>query len=131
LYSKSEILAAFLNISPILFSIDKNYAAVLIIWDRMFGTFAAERDEEPVVYGLITPIKTYNPLTIQSKYFVDLFSYWGGSASFKHKVQKALKGPGWNMEKQEDYPLPPIESQEKQWHVPNDWIMNLYVFYQV
>ena len=58
----------------VFFSLDKNYAAVLIIWDRMFGTFAAEREEEPVVYGLVTPIETYDPIKIQSKYYLNIFN---------------------------------------------------------
>jgi len=40
--------------------IDRNYGSTFIIWDRLFGTFAAE-DEKPV-YGLTTPLKSYNPV---------------------------------------------------------------------
>ncbi|GMS93098.1 hypothetical protein PENTCL1PPCAC_15273, partial [Pristionchus entomophagus] len=57
---------------------DRNYGGTLIIWDRMFGTYAAERDEEPVVYGLVTPSNTFNQLRVQSsstyiKYFTKPF----------------------------------------------------------
>ena len=38
------------------YCLDKNYAGVLIIWDRMFGTFEWERDDEPVVYGLVDQV---------------------------------------------------------------------------
>ena len=41
----------------------------------MFGTFEAERDEEPVVYGLVTPIETYDPIKIQSKYYLNIFNF--------------------------------------------------------
>jgi len=41
--------------------LDSNYAGILIIWDRMFGTFVEERDDDPVVYGIITPIASHNP----------------------------------------------------------------------
>ena len=47
------------------YCIDKNYAGVLIIWDRIFGTFAPERDNEPIAYGLIHPINTFDPLDTQ------------------------------------------------------------------
>lgn len=47
------------------YCIDKNYAGVLIIWDRLFGTFAAERENEPIAYGLIHPINTFDPLDSQ------------------------------------------------------------------
>jgi len=39
--------------------LDKNYAGIFIIWDRMFGTFEEEREE--VVFGLVTPIESINP----------------------------------------------------------------------
>lgn len=40
--------------------LDKNYAGIFIIWDRMFNTFA--REEEKVVYGLVKPINSVNPV---------------------------------------------------------------------
>ena len=42
--------------------IDKNYGNLLIIWDRMFGTF--EPEEEPVKFGLVKNVNTYNPAKI-------------------------------------------------------------------
>ena len=42
--------------------IDKNYGNFLIIWDRMFGTF--EPEEEPVRFGLVNNVNTYNPAEI-------------------------------------------------------------------
>ncbi len=41
--------------------IDKNYGGMLILWDRLFGTFEAERDDEPVVYGVRKPLANWNP----------------------------------------------------------------------
>jgi sterol desaturase/sphingolipid hydroxylase (fatty acid hydroxylase superfamily) len=43
--------------------LDRNYGAILIVWDRLFGTFAEER-ERPV-YGLTTPLRSYNPVLAQ------------------------------------------------------------------
>jgi hypothetical protein len=45
--------------------VDKNYAGVLIIWDRMFGTFEAERRDEPLVYGLIEQVDSFNPFYLE------------------------------------------------------------------
>ncbi|MFT5236248.1 MAG: sterol desaturase/sphingolipid hydroxylase (fatty acid hydroxylase superfamily) [Shewanella sp.] len=42
--------------------IDKNYAGVLIIWDKMFGTYAKE--EETVEYGITKPVNSFNPLVV-------------------------------------------------------------------
>ncbi len=47
------------------YCIDKNYGGTLIIWDRLFGTFEAERSEEPVVYGLIHNVQSFNQLYCQ------------------------------------------------------------------
>lgn len=44
--------------------LDRNYGGVLIVWDRLFGTFAQERPEAPIVYGLAHPIGSLNPLVI-------------------------------------------------------------------
>jgi hypothetical protein len=42
--------------------LDKNFGSTLIIWDKIFGTFQAE--EEQTVYGITTPINSYNPITL-------------------------------------------------------------------
>ncbi len=49
--------------------LDKNYGGVLIVFDRLFGTFAEERDENPVVYGLTKKLESNNP-------FVIIFHEW-------------------------------------------------------
>ena len=50
--------------------LDRNHGSILIVWDRLFGTF--QREEEPVVYGLTKNIDTYNPLRIASHEHVDI-----------------------------------------------------------
>ena len=44
--------------------LDANFAGILIIWDRMFGTFVEERADDPCKYGVVTPINTFNPVKI-------------------------------------------------------------------
>jgi sterol desaturase/sphingolipid hydroxylase (fatty acid hydroxylase superfamily) len=44
--------------------VDKNFGGVLIVFDRMFGTFAAERPDEPCRYGLVTPLRSFNPCVL-------------------------------------------------------------------
>ena len=56
------------------FCIDKNYAGVLIIWDRMFGTFQSEYDtDEKVQYGLVQNIRSFDPTYIQFGYLQNIF----------------------------------------------------------
>jgi alkylglycerol monooxygenase len=42
--------------------IDKNYGGMLILWDRMFGTFQDELDTDPVVFGIRKPLSNWNPI---------------------------------------------------------------------
>ncbi len=42
--------------------IDCNYGGIFILWDRLFGTFVEERDDEPVGYGIRRPLASFNPL---------------------------------------------------------------------
>jgi alkylglycerol monooxygenase len=44
--------------------LDKNHGQVFIIWDKLFGTFQEELPEEPPVYGITRPVRTWNPIKI-------------------------------------------------------------------
>ena len=44
--------------------LDRNYAGIFIVWDKLFGTFRAERDHEPMRYGLVKNIGTFNPVRV-------------------------------------------------------------------
>ncbi len=51
--------------------LDKNYGGILILWDKLFGTF--QREEEKVIYGLTKNINTYNPVAIN---FIEYGNIW-------------------------------------------------------
>ena len=73
--------------------LDKNYAATFIIWDRMFGTFQVE-EEEPV-YGITTPLNSWNPIWTNFHYWIDLFKIARQSSKFVDKIKVFIKPPGW------------------------------------
>lgn len=50
--------------------LDKNYGATLIVWDRLFGTY--EEEVEPCVFGITTPLASFNPLWAQVHYWIEL-----------------------------------------------------------
>jgi len=52
--------------------LDKNYGDVLIIWDKLFGTFQSEESETPIVYGLTKPLNTYSFLWQHFHYFIEI-----------------------------------------------------------
>ncbi len=66
--------------------IDKNFAGVLIVWDRLFGTFVAEDENEPCRYGITDDFESTNPLTITFYEWRRMWQEWpqakGVSAKF-------------------------------------------------
>jgi sterol desaturase/sphingolipid hydroxylase (fatty acid hydroxylase superfamily) len=76
--------------------LDRNYAGILIIWDRIFGTFQPELKEEKVVYGLHSNINTYNPLKIAFQEWIDVFKdAFSAKTSLAKKLGYFIKPPGW------------------------------------
>lgn len=73
--------------------IDKNHGGTFIIWDRMFGTFQ-EEEEEPT-YGIVTPLKSWNPVWGQIHYFVKLVKTSIAAPRWSDKVLLWLKEPAW------------------------------------
>lgn len=53
--------------------IDHNYAGVLIVWDRLFGTFVEEHANDPCEFGIVHPVHSLNPLTLTFHEWIDLF----------------------------------------------------------
>ncbi|KAI9209921.1 Alkylglycerol monooxygenase [Polychytrium aggregatum] len=88
------------------YCVDKNYAGTLIIWDRLFGTYEPERvypqvvarkeDEEPVRYGLVHPINTFNPITVQTHHFVHILKTAYQTPGWINKAKVLVYGPGWH-----------------------------------
>jgi sterol desaturase/sphingolipid hydroxylase (fatty acid hydroxylase superfamily) len=52
--------------------LDRNYGGVLMVFDRLFGTYVEERADLPPKYGLTTPLLTYNPLRIAFHEWINL-----------------------------------------------------------
>jgi sterol desaturase/sphingolipid hydroxylase (fatty acid hydroxylase superfamily) len=75
--------------------LDRNHGSILIIWDRLFGTFARERADDPVVYGLTTNIETFNPLRIATHEYVDIATDVAGARTWSDRLSFVLRGPGW------------------------------------
>ena len=73
--------------------IDKNYAGIFIIWDRMFGTF--EEEKAPVVYGITTPLDTINPITVFTHGLTKLAKQVWQAKGVKNKLGYIVQPPGW------------------------------------
>ena len=75
--------------------IDKNLSAIFCIWDRAFGTFQEELDEEPPVYGVLKPVNTWNPLLINFQHAFNVIQDAYNTSSFKDKLRIWFMPTGW------------------------------------
>ena len=72
--------------------IDKNYAGVLIIWDKLFGTF--EPEVETVRYGVIKPVNSFNPIVVTFQEWKAIFKdLKNRELTMKQKVRLILSPP--------------------------------------
>jgi len=74
--------------------LDKNHGGILIIWDRIFGSFQPE--EERPVYGLTKNINSFNPFVIAFATWAELFKKAFRSGSFKNAINYFIQPPGWS-----------------------------------
>ena len=77
--------------------LDCNYAGILIIWDRMFGTFVPEGDRDEIKYGLVQNVGTYNPFKIA---FAEMWGavrdIFGPNLTLRERFAYAFRPPGWS-----------------------------------
>jgi hypothetical protein len=73
--------------------IDKNYAGVFIVWDRMFGTFRQEAQRP--TYGITKPLASWNPLYANVAHYIDLFRTVRQTRSFPDAMRTLFHRPGW------------------------------------
>jgi sterol desaturase/sphingolipid hydroxylase (fatty acid hydroxylase superfamily) len=73
--------------------IDKNYAGLLIVWDRMLGTFQ-EEEEEPI-YGIVKPLASFNPLWANAHYWVEMAALAKDAPRLGDKLRVWVAPPEW------------------------------------
>ncbi|MEO1039902.1 MAG: sterol desaturase family protein [Pseudomonadota bacterium] len=76
--------------------LDRNYAGVFIVWDRMFGTFEPERDDEPCRYGIVKNLGTRNPLKICLHEWLGIINDVRNAKSWREALGYWLGPPGWS-----------------------------------
>ena len=75
--------------------LDRNYGGLFIIWDRMFGTFQEELDEEPPVYGIRGPLRSFNPLRALTHVYVDMARDAWRTRRWRDKLRVLVARTGW------------------------------------
>ena len=78
--------------------IDKNYGGMLILWDRMFGTFQDERDDEPVVFGVRKPLANWNPFWANLQVYDYLWFDAVHTKRWRDKLGVWFRPTGWRPE---------------------------------
>ncbi|OZA53425.1 MAG: hypothetical protein B7X79_19085 [Acidovorax sp. 17-64-282] len=75
--------------------LDKNYGGILILWDRIFGTFKDEDDKEKCVYGTRGLLNSWDPLWANAQVYAGLAHDSWHARSWGDKLRVWLKPPGW------------------------------------
>ena len=76
--------------------LDANYAGVLIIWDRLFGSFVPEEDKEKPRYGIVSQLGTFNPFRIAFHEWVGIFRDVRHAKSLREVLGYMFGPPGWS-----------------------------------
>ena len=98
--------------------LDKNYGGILIIWDRLFGSFKEER--EPCVYGTRSPLNSWDPLWSNAEVYWALAKDCWRAKNWGDKLRVWLKPPGWRpQDVAARFPKEPFNpSQMQTWQPP-------------
>lgn len=90
--------------------LDKNLGQIFTWWDRMFGTYQEELDDVPPVYGVLRPVKTWNPIRINFQHIWMLAKDAWRTNSVIDKLRIWFMPTGWRpADVKEKYPVEKIE----------------------
>ncbi|PLW81009.1 hypothetical protein CWI75_17685 [Kineobactrum sediminis] len=78
--------------------LDRNYGGVFILWDRIFGTFQEELDEEPCIYGIRGPLRSFSPVKALTHIYVDMARDSWHARRWQDKLKVWVARNGWRPE---------------------------------
>jgi sterol desaturase/sphingolipid hydroxylase (fatty acid hydroxylase superfamily) len=95
--------------------IDRNFGGLLIIWDKLFGTFQEELPDVKPIYGITRPVNTWNPIKINFLHLALLIKDAWRADSMWDKVRIWFMPTGWRpADVAEKYPVPYIKDPSRQ-----------------
>ncbi|MBK7872204.1 MAG: sterol desaturase family protein [Saprospiraceae bacterium] len=114
--------------------LDKNFGGTLIVWDRLFGSFAEEKISP--VFGITKPVQTWNPLWANLHYWKDLFVMAYKTDKWKEKIQVFFRPPDWQpkyMQKEESKPndLKDFKKYDTPLSPALGWYIIFQIFYNI
>ena len=74
---------------------DRNYGGVFILWDRLFGTFQEELKEQPVIFGIRGPLRSFNPVQAITHVYVDMAKDSWRAQRWQDKLKVWVARTGW------------------------------------
>ncbi len=74
--------------------LDRNFGGMVIVWDRLFGTFAAERLQANIVYGITHPVGSFNPLRIAFHEWIAMARDFARARTWRERVGQLFGRPG-------------------------------------
>ena len=77
------------------YCLDRHYGGLLILWDRLFGSFVEERDDEPFVYGIRGQLRSWSPLRANGHVYAALWQDMRLTRRWADKLRVLYKHPGW------------------------------------
>jgi sterol desaturase/sphingolipid hydroxylase (fatty acid hydroxylase superfamily) len=86
--------------------LDANFGGVLIVFDRMFGTYVQERDDLPCRYGLVHPLTSYNPLLVEFAQWISLLRDLVRARSVRAFVGHLFMPPDWSPQSEDGAAAP-------------------------
>ncbi|OGB12251.1 MAG: hypothetical protein A3E23_25305 [Burkholderiales bacterium RIFCSPHIGHO2_12_FULL_65_48] len=99
--------------------LDKNYGGILILWDRLFGTFKDEDDQEKCVYGTRGLLNSWDPLWANAQVYAGLAHDSWHARSWLDKLKVWVKPPGWRpADVAERFPKPAFSMAQMQLYHP-------------
>lgn len=113
---------------------DKNLSQVFIVWDKLFGTFVAEKPDVPPVYGITRPARTWNPIKINFQHLWLMIKDAWRTKSIKDKFSLWFKRTGYRpADVAEKYPIDKIEDvyHFEKYDTPTNTFFNTWTWFQL
>ena len=113
---------------------DKNLSQIFIVWDKLFGTFAAEKPEVPPVYGITRPARTWNPIKINFQHLWLMIKDAWRTNNWKDKFTLWFNKTGYRpADVVEKYPVHKIEDvyHFEKYDTPTNALFNTWTWFQL
>jgi sterol desaturase/sphingolipid hydroxylase (fatty acid hydroxylase superfamily) len=75
--------------------LDRNYGAILVVWDRLFGSFEPEHADEPCTYGTVVPLAGWDPLRAVGGPYAALLAKVRRTPRWRDRLRVPFKSPSW------------------------------------